>query len=125
TKQGSFVSQPTWTIGLDPGDRNSWHCVLDQDGQIQLSNACVRVPTSAKACVKSSAPCRAAMATAATRQRKKLDQHKPRTRLTPTRLLMEGDYPQNPVVGAMAILQQLRRNYRFRIADHPGVIAKN
>ena len=83
TKQGSFFSQPTWTIGLDPGDRNSWHCVLDQDGQIQE-------PT------------------------------RPRPAFS-----WKGDYRKNPVVGAMAILQQLRRNYRFRIADHPGVIAKN
>ena len=34
------------TIGLDLGDRNSWYCVLDEVGQIQLEQ-CVR--TNAKA----------------------------------------------------------------------------
>ena len=46
TKQGRKVSQPTRTIGLDLGDRNSWYCVLDEAGQIQLER---RVRTSAKA----------------------------------------------------------------------------
>jgi hypothetical protein len=34
------------TIGLDLGDRNSWYCVLDEAGQIQLEQ---RVRTNAKA----------------------------------------------------------------------------
>jgi transposase len=34
------------TIGLDLGDRNSWYCVLDEAGQIQLEQ---RVRTTAKA----------------------------------------------------------------------------
>src|SRR6185437_4256209 len=34
------------TIGLDLGDRNSWYCVLDETGQIQLEQ---RVRTNAKA----------------------------------------------------------------------------
>src|SRR5678815_626829 len=46
SKQGRKVSQPTLTIGLDLGDRNSWYCVLDEGGQIQLEQ---RVRTSAKA----------------------------------------------------------------------------
>jgi transposase len=46
TKQGRKVSQPTLTIGLDLGDRNSWYCVLDDAGQIQVEQ---RVRTSAKA----------------------------------------------------------------------------
>src|SRR5215470_16737511 len=29
-KQGRNISQPTLTIGLDLGDRNSWYCVLDE-----------------------------------------------------------------------------------------------
>jgi len=33
--QGSNFSQPTWTIGLDLGDRNSWYCVLDEAGQMK------------------------------------------------------------------------------------------
>ena len=35
TMQGRNVSQPTLTIGLDLGDRNSWYCVVDESGQIQ------------------------------------------------------------------------------------------
>ena len=35
-KQGREFSQPALTIGLDLGDRNSWYCVLDESGQIQL-----------------------------------------------------------------------------------------
>lgn len=40
------ISQPTLTIGLDLGDRNSWYCVLDEVGQIQLEQ---RVRTTGKA----------------------------------------------------------------------------
>jgi transposase len=46
SKQGRHFSQPTLTIGLDLGDRNSWYCVLDDAGQIQLEQ---RVRTHAKA----------------------------------------------------------------------------
>jgi transposase len=45
SKQGRKVSQSTLTIGLDLGDRNSWYCVLDEVGQIQLEQ---RVRTSAQ-----------------------------------------------------------------------------
>jgi len=45
-KQSRNISQPKLTIGLDLGDRNSWYCVLDEAGQIQLEQ---RVRTSAKA----------------------------------------------------------------------------
>src|SRR5262252_8949896 len=45
-KQSRNISQPTLTIGLDLGDRNSWYCVLDEAGQIQLEQ---RVRTNAKA----------------------------------------------------------------------------
>jgi len=40
------VSQPKLTIGLDLGDRNSWYCVLDESGQIQLEQ---RIRTTATA----------------------------------------------------------------------------
>src|SRR5271165_6678663 len=40
------VSQQKLTIGLDLGDRNSWYCVVDEAGQIQLEQ---RVRTTAKA----------------------------------------------------------------------------
>ena len=40
------ISQPKLTVGLDLGDRNSWYCVLDEAGQIQLEQ---RVRTNAKA----------------------------------------------------------------------------
>jgi len=44
--QGRNISQQRLTIGLDLGDRNSWYCVVDEAGQIQLEQ---RVRTSAKA----------------------------------------------------------------------------
>src|SRR6476659_9873104 len=40
------ISGQTLTIGLDLGDRNSWYCVLDEAGRIQLEQ---RVRTTAKA----------------------------------------------------------------------------
>jgi transposase len=39
------ISRQELTIGLDLGDRNSWYCVLDEAGQIQLEQ---RVPTNGK-----------------------------------------------------------------------------
>jgi transposase len=45
-KQSRNISRQTLTIGLDLGDRNSWYCVLDEAGQIQLEQ---RVRTNAKA----------------------------------------------------------------------------
>jgi transposase len=39
-------AQQKLTIGLDLGDRNSWYCVVDEAGQIQLEQ---RVRTTAKA----------------------------------------------------------------------------
>src|SRR6202040_1759307 len=45
-KQSKNFSQPKLTIGLDLGDRNSWYCMLDEAGQIQLEQ---RVRTTAKA----------------------------------------------------------------------------
>ena len=35
-RQTKNISQPKLTIGLDLGDRNSWYCVVDEAGQIQL-----------------------------------------------------------------------------------------
>src|SRR5437764_4613750 len=46
TKQSRNISQQKLTIGLDLGDRNSWYCVVDEAGQIQLEQ---RVRTNAKA----------------------------------------------------------------------------
>ena len=46
TKQSKNFSQQKLTIGLDLGDRNSWYCVVDEAGQIQLEQ---RVRTTAKA----------------------------------------------------------------------------
>ena len=45
-KQSRKSSQQKLTIGLDLGDRNSWYCVLDVAGQIQLEQ---RVRTNATA----------------------------------------------------------------------------
>jgi transposase len=46
TEQSRIISQQKLTIRLDLGDRNSWYCVLDEAGQIQLEQ---RVRTTAKA----------------------------------------------------------------------------
>src|ERR1043166_460548 len=45
-KQSRNISRQRLTIGLDLGDRNSWYCVLDEAGGIQLEQ---RVRTNAKA----------------------------------------------------------------------------
>ena len=44
--QSRNIYRQTLTIGLDLGDRNSWYCVLDEAGTIQLEQ---RVRTTAKA----------------------------------------------------------------------------
>ena len=44
TQQTRNISQQKLTIGWDLGDRNSWYCVLDEAGQIQLEQ---RVRTTA------------------------------------------------------------------------------
>ena len=56
-KPSRNISQQKLTIGLDLGDRNSWYCVVDEAGQIQLEQTCARMR---KRCAKSSARCRAA-----------------------------------------------------------------
>jgi len=45
-KPSKKISQQNLTVGLDLGDRNSWYCVLDESGQIQLEQG---VRTNAKA----------------------------------------------------------------------------
>src|SRR5271169_3226591 len=44
--QSRNISQRKLTIGLDLGDCNSWYCVVDETGQIQLEQ---RVRTNTKA----------------------------------------------------------------------------
>jgi hypothetical protein len=45
-RQRTNISQQRLAIGLDLGDRNSWYCVLDEVGNMQLEQ---RVRTNAKA----------------------------------------------------------------------------
>ena len=45
-KPSKKISEQKLTIGLDLGDRNSWYCVLEETGAIQLEQ---RVHTTAKA----------------------------------------------------------------------------
>jgi transposase len=45
-KQSRNISRQRLTIGLDLGDRNSWYCVLNEAGHIELEQ---RVRTNAKA----------------------------------------------------------------------------
>jgi transposase len=45
-KQSGNFAQQKLTIGLDLGDRNSWYCVLDESGNVQLEQ---RVSTTARA----------------------------------------------------------------------------
>jgi hypothetical protein len=40
TRRSRNISQPTRTIGLDLGDRNSCYCVLDEAGQTSRSSVC-------------------------------------------------------------------------------------
>ncbi len=35
-KPSQKISRQKLTVGLDLGDRNSWYCVVDESGQIQL-----------------------------------------------------------------------------------------
>jgi len=44
-RQSRNISRQQLTVGLDVGDRNSWYCVVDEGGQIQLEQ---RVRTNAK-----------------------------------------------------------------------------
>src|SRR5438874_10706404 len=46
TKQSRNISQQKLTIGLDLGDRNSWYCVVDEAGQIQLDRKSTRLNSS-------------------------------------------------------------------------------
>ena len=46
SRQNRNISRQKLTIGLDLGDRNSWYCVVDEAGQIQLEQ---RVRTTEKA----------------------------------------------------------------------------
>jgi transposase len=46
SEQSRIISQQKLTIGLDLGDRNSWYCVVNEAGQIQLEQ---RVRTNEKA----------------------------------------------------------------------------
>jgi transposase len=46
TSKSRNISQQRLTIGLDLGDGNSWYCVLDEAGQVQLEQ---RVRSTAKA----------------------------------------------------------------------------
>jgi hypothetical protein len=45
-RENGKISSAKFTIGLDLGDRNSWYCVLDEAGHVQLEQ---RVGTHAKA----------------------------------------------------------------------------
>ena len=45
-KQSKKFSQPKLTIGLDLGDRSSWYCVLDEQGEVVLEQ---RLSTTSKA----------------------------------------------------------------------------
>jgi transposase len=44
-KQSRNISRQKLTVGLDLGDRNSWYCVVDEAGQIELEQ---RVRTNAR-----------------------------------------------------------------------------
>jgi len=44
-RQSRNISRQQLTVGLDVGDRNSWYCVVDEGGEIQLEQ---RVRTNAK-----------------------------------------------------------------------------
>jgi Ethanolamine utilization protein EutJ (predicted chaperonin) len=56
-KQMRNFSQHKLTIGLDLGDRSSWYCVLDEQGEVVLEQ---RLGTTPKAIKEGSAECRGA-----------------------------------------------------------------
>jgi transposase len=48
TKQSRNFSQPKLTIGLDLGDRSSWYCVLDEQGEVVLEQKLGTTPKAMK-----------------------------------------------------------------------------
>src|SRR5246127_5502419 len=48
TKQSRNFSQPKLTIGLDLGDRSSWYCVLDEQGEVVLEQKLGTTPKAIK-----------------------------------------------------------------------------
>src|SRR6201984_648281 len=48
TKQSRNFSQPKLTIGLDLGDRSSWYCVLDEQGEVVLEQKLGTTPKTIK-----------------------------------------------------------------------------
>ena len=112
TKRNRNFSQPNLTIGLDLGDRSSCYCVLDETGRIVMEQ---KVSTTAKAL-------QAAPVTRTPNLHRANSDRSPRVRmegwrqwrlgrgknrvqrknkridLTPTGLLMEGHYTQDPLV---------------------------
>src|SRR5437660_8823231 len=92
-KQSRNFSQQKLTIGLDLGDRSSCYCVLDETGSIVLEQ---RVATTPKCGWEGWRQWQLG-------QRENLVQRKPkRIHLTPTGLLMEGDYTCNLSVTSVA-----------------------
>jgi hypothetical protein len=104
-KQSRNISQQTLTLGLDLGDRNSWYCVLDEAGQIQLEQR-VRTTANAQREVFGAMP--------------RGQWHETRIPLTPTGLLMECPNAQNPAVGVLSEIGDVTRTSVFPLF-HPFV----
>jgi transposase len=109
-KQSRNISHQQLTIGLDLGDRNSWYCVLEASGTVVLER---RVRTSGKALREAFGVmprCRIALETGThspwiSRLLGELghevivaidSRKQKRIHLTPTGLLMEGDFTHRP-----------------------------
>ena len=97
-KQSRNISQPKLTIGLDLGDRNSWYCLVDEPNRWQH-----RLKRERPTCTErnqSLLECGWKHGDSGhSAGEKPCPPKKHRTYLTPTGLLMEGDYTNNPTPG--------------------------
>jgi hypothetical protein len=62
-KQGRNFSQQKLTIGLDLGDRSSWYCVLDEQGEVVLEQRLGTTPKAMKEVFGIMPRCRIALET--------------------------------------------------------------
>ena len=62
-KQSKNFSRPKLTIGLDLGDRSSWYCVLDEQGEVLLEQKLGTTPKAMKDVFGAMPRCRIALET--------------------------------------------------------------
>src|ERR1039457_6923498 len=62
-KQSKNFSRPKLTIGFDLGDRSSWYCVLDEQGEVVLEQRLGTTPKAMKEVFGAMPRCRIALET--------------------------------------------------------------